>query len=64
MDDIIINSKEVAQTYHIPRIGDDAPAFIAQSTQGPVRFPQDFAGKGSFFSAILPTLPRYARPSS
>jgi peroxiredoxin 2/4 len=45
MDDIIINSKEVAQTYHIPRIGDDAPAFIAQSTQGPVRFPQDFAGK-------------------
>ncbi|MGZ3880043.1 MAG: peroxiredoxin [Flavisolibacter sp.] len=44
MDDVI-NAKELPQAYHIPRIGDDAPSFIAQSTQGPVRFPQDFSGK-------------------
>jgi peroxiredoxin (alkyl hydroperoxide reductase subunit C) len=29
----------------MPRIGDAAPAFKAQSTQGPVHFPQDFTGK-------------------
>lgn len=44
MDDVI-NAKELPQAYHIPRIGDDAPSFVAQSTQGPVKFPQDFAGK-------------------
>jgi peroxiredoxin (alkyl hydroperoxide reductase subunit C) len=38
-----INNKEVM--YFMPRIGDDAPAFTAQSTQGLIKFPQDFAGK-------------------
>jgi len=29
----------------IPLIGDDAPAFKAETTQGPVSFPEDFKGK-------------------
>lgn len=29
----------------MPRIGDNAPHFIAQSTQGPVKFPEDYDGK-------------------
>ncbi|MBK6869981.1 MAG: peroxiredoxin [Kineosporiaceae bacterium] len=29
----------------MPRIGDAAPAFVAQTTQGQVSFPQDYAGK-------------------
>jgi peroxiredoxin (alkyl hydroperoxide reductase subunit C) len=28
----------------MPRIGDKAPAFHAQTTQGPIQFPQDFEG--------------------
>ena len=35
--------------YSLPRIGDMAPAFEAQSTRGPVRFPHDFAGKWLIF---------------
>lgn len=33
------------QVYSMPRIGDPAPAFTAQTTQGPINFPVDFAGK-------------------
>ena len=29
----------------MPRIGDKAPSFEAATTQGPVRFPQDYAGR-------------------
>jgi len=29
----------------MPRIGDAAPAFVAETTQGPINFPGDFAGK-------------------
>jgi len=29
----------------MPLIGDDAPAFEAQTTQGPIAFPQDYQGK-------------------
>lgn len=29
----------------LPLIGQDAPAFTAQTTQGPINFPQDFKGK-------------------
>jgi peroxiredoxin (alkyl hydroperoxide reductase subunit C) len=34
-----------AQGMAIPLIGDDAPAFTAETTQGPVTFPDDFKGK-------------------
>jgi len=29
----------------IPLIGDPAPAFKAQTTQGPISFPEDYKGK-------------------
>jgi hypothetical protein len=29
----------------MPRIGDPAPAFIAETTQGEINFPADYAGK-------------------
>jgi peroxiredoxin (alkyl hydroperoxide reductase subunit C) len=31
--------------HRMPLIGDDAPAFVAQSTQGEINFPQDYKGK-------------------
>lgn len=43
--DTILREMDVIQRNPMPRIGDLAPLFEAQSTQGPVRFPQDFAGK-------------------
>lgn len=33
----------------MPRIGDDAPAFHAVTTQGDIRFPDDFSGKWVIF---------------
>ncbi len=38
-----------APTPRIPLIGEDAPAFVAETTQGTLRFPQDFAGKWVVF---------------
>lgn len=49
MEAIIDNKETVHVSYSMPRIGDDAPAFMAQSTQGPVKFPQDFSGKWVIF---------------
>jgi peroxiredoxin (alkyl hydroperoxide reductase subunit C) len=33
------------ENYVMPRLGDKAPAFEASTTQGPIRFPEDFKGK-------------------
>ena len=33
------------QNYRMPLIGDKAPAFEAETTQGKIRFPEDFQGK-------------------
>jgi peroxiredoxin (alkyl hydroperoxide reductase subunit C) len=30
---------------HMPTIGEDAPAFTAMTTQGPINFPEDYIGK-------------------
>lgn len=35
--------------YRLPLIGEDAPAFEADTTQGPIRFPDDFRGKWVIF---------------
>ncbi len=37
------------RTYPMPLIGDKAPAFEAESTQGKIRFPKDFKGKWVIF---------------
>lgn len=33
------------QNFHAPMIGETAPSFIAESTRGQIRFPDDFGGK-------------------
>ena len=33
------------QTYKMPLIGEDAPSFVATTTQGQINFPQDYNGK-------------------
>ncbi|MEJ5339192.1 MAG: peroxiredoxin [Aquificaceae bacterium] len=37
------------QVVSMPRIGDQAPAFEAQTTMGPIRFPEDFQGQWVVF---------------
>ncbi|HQN02158.1 MAG TPA: redoxin domain-containing protein, partial [Candidatus Hydrogenedentes bacterium] len=33
----------------IPLIGEKAPCFIAETTQGPIRFPEDYKGSWVIF---------------
>ncbi len=35
----------MAENVHIPLIGEDAPAFQAETTQGIIKFPEDYKGK-------------------
>lgn len=42
-------SETPAPIVGMPRIGDPAPTFTAMSTQGPVNFPGDYAGKWVIF---------------
>lgn len=46
-----MTNAEAAQptTYGMPRIGDRAPEFTAVTTQGPIHFPADYAGKWVIF---------------
>lgn len=37
------------QAYSMPLIGDKAPSFQAETTQGPINFPEDFKGKWVIF---------------
>lgn len=37
--------EQVKETYSMPLIGDDAPAFEAVTTQGKINFPADYKGK-------------------
>ena len=39
------NNNEIKETYKMPLIGDDAPAFEAVTTQGDIKFPEDYKGK-------------------
>lgn len=39
-----VYSEEVTQKYNIPIIGQEAPAFTAKTTQGPINFPEDYKG--------------------
>jgi peroxiredoxin 2/4 len=39
------NTEQNQPVYSMPRIGDDAPAFIAETTQGTIHFPQDYTDK-------------------
>ena len=37
------------QMYSIPLIGDKAPSFTAETTQGTINFPEDYKGKWVIF---------------
>ena len=45
MDSNNIQNQTQQQYYPMPRIGDQAPAFEAVTTQGRIKFPEDFKGK-------------------
>ncbi len=40
-----VSAQETNSTTRVPLIGEDAPAFKAETTQGPIDFPADFKGK-------------------
>lgn len=40
---------EAEQSYHMPLIGDTAPAFHAVTTQGEINFPEDYYGRWVIF---------------
>ena len=40
-----MEANNLSQNYPMPRIGDQAPSFEAVTTQGKIRFPEDFSGK-------------------
>lgn len=40
---------QVTVGVRMPRIGDPAPSFTAETTQGPINFPADYAGKWVIF---------------
>lgn len=39
------NITNPATNYVMPRIGDTAPSFTAETTQGTIHFPEDYTGK-------------------
>ncbi|QER41358.1 peroxiredoxin [Thermodesulfobacterium sp. TA1] len=41
--------EEVKEVISMPRIGDQAPAFEAMTTMGPIKFPEDFKGQWVVF---------------
>jgi peroxiredoxin 2/4 len=43
--EVIAKEQPAAAATRIPLIGEDAPAFTAETTQGPISFPKDYAGK-------------------
>ena len=60
-----IQNQTQQQYYSMPRIGDQAPAFEAVTTQGKIRSsPRISRANGRFSSAIQPTSPPFAPPSS
>lgn len=44
-----MSTPDTPSTAGMPRIGDPAPTFTATSTQGPINFPADYAGKWVIF---------------
>lgn len=41
----IVNEEVTKKEYVMPRIGEDAPAFEAVTTEGNIKFPEDYKGK-------------------
>ena len=53
-----------SQDFFMPRIGDQAPAFQAVTTQGNINFPEDYRGSWVIFLVILLILPQFVPQSS